>query len=170
MPTESTYNYRVVRQFAIMLLISVALMTAAMLATALLPTYSQIGAVAGWLLFLLRCVMGFSVGGEYTGVVAYLLEGAPQNRRGLIASLASAASEIGALLAVGISATTVALMDEASLQSWGWRIPVLFGALLAATVWIARSTMTRNLESDFGGTVELNFHPTGVVLTLSAPH
>jgi len=30
--------------------------------------------------------------------------------------------------------------------------------------------MTRNLESDFGGTVELNFHPTGVVLTLSAPH
>ena len=25
---------------------------------------------------LLRCVMGFSVGGEYTGVVAYLLEGA----------------------------------------------------------------------------------------------
>ena len=60
-----------------MLLMSVALMTAAMLATALLPTHAQIGAAAGWLLFLLRCVMGFSVGGEYTGVVAYLLEGAP---------------------------------------------------------------------------------------------
>src|SRR3982750_2480482 len=35
-----------------MLLMSVALMTAAMLATAALPTYSQIGAAAGWLLFL----------------------------------------------------------------------------------------------------------------------
>src|SRR3954471_13864236 len=51
-----------------MLLLSVALMTAAMLATALLRTWSQIGAAAGWLLILLRCVMGFSVGGEYTGV------------------------------------------------------------------------------------------------------
>jgi MHS family proline/betaine transporter-like MFS transporter len=129
-----------------MLLLSVALMTAAMLATALLPTYSQVGAAAGWLLFLLRCVMGFSVGGEYTGVVAYLLEGAPPNRRGLVASLASAASEIGALLAVGISALTVAVMDEAELQSWGWRIPFLFGAALAGTVWIARATMEESPE------------------------
>ena len=129
-----------------MLLLSVALMTAAMLATAALPTYSQIGAAAGWLLFLLRCVMGFSVGGEYTGVVAYLLEGAPASRRGLVASLASAASEIGALLAVAISAATVALMDEASLQSWGWRIPFLFGAGLAAAVWIARSTLEESPE------------------------
>jgi MFS transporter, MHS family, proline/betaine transporter len=129
-----------------MLLLSVALMTAAMLATAALPTYSQIGAAAGWLLFLLRCVMGFSVGGEYTGVVAYLLEGAPIHRRGLIASLASAASEIGALLAVGISALTVAVLDEASLQSWGWRIPFLFGAALAGTVWIARSRMEESPE------------------------
>jgi MHS family proline/betaine transporter-like MFS transporter len=129
-----------------MLLLSVALMTAAMLATAALPTFSQVGAAAGWLLFLLRCVMGFSVGGEYTGVVAYLLEGAPSHRRGLIASLASAASEIGALLAVGVSALTVALMDEASLQSWGWRIPFLVGAALAGTVWIARSTMEESPE------------------------
>jgi MFS transporter, MHS family, proline/betaine transporter len=129
-----------------MLLLSVGLMTAAMLATAALPTYTQIGLAAGWLLFLLRCVMGFSVGGEYTGVVAYLLEGAPPRRRGLVASLASAASEIGALLAVGISALTVALLDEASLQSWGWRIPFLFGAALAGTVWIARSTMEESPE------------------------
>jgi len=129
-----------------MLLLSVALMTAAMLATALLPTYAQVGAAAGWLLFLLRCVMGFSVGGEYTGVVAYLLEGAPRHRRGLIASMASAASEIGALLAVGVSAVTVASMSEASLASWGWRIPFLVGAGLAAAVWIARSTMEESPE------------------------
>ncbi len=129
-----------------MLLMSVALMTAAMLATALLPTRAQVGPMAGLLLFLLRCVMGFSVGGEYTGVVAYLLEGAPAHRRGLVASLASAASEIGALLAVGVSALTVALTSEASLQSWGWRIPFLFGAALAGSVWIARSTMEESPE------------------------
>src|SRR5690349_10462165 len=124
-----------------MLLLAVALMTAAMLATALLPTFAQVGPAAGVLLIVLRCVMGFSVGGEYTGVVAYLLEGAPEHRRGLLASSASAASEIGALLAVGVSALTVASLSEADLASWGWRIPFLVGAALAGTVWIARSAM-----------------------------
>jgi MHS family proline/betaine transporter-like MFS transporter len=129
-----------------MLLISVGVMTAAMLATALLPTRAQIGPAAGWLLLLLRCVMGFSVGGEYTGVVAYLLEGARPIRRGLIASSASAASEVGGLLAVGISALTVSAISDAALASWGWRIPFLFGAALAGSVWIARSTMHESPE------------------------
>ena len=124
-----------------MLLWSMAIMSGAMLLTALLPTYGQIGIAAAWLLFVLRCVMGFSVGGEYTGVIAYLLEGANPKRRGLIASLAAAASEVGALLAVGISALTVSLMSEADLTSWGWRVPFLFGALLAGGVWFARKSM-----------------------------
>ncbi len=129
-----------------MMLLSVALMTAAMLGTALLPTFAAAGPLAGWLLVLLRCVMGFSVGGEYTGVVAYLLEGAPPERRGLIASLASAASEVGALLAVGVSALVVWLLPPADLDGWGWRIPFLIGAALAASVWAARSTMQESPE------------------------
>jgi MHS family proline/betaine transporter-like MFS transporter len=124
-----------------MLLLSMALMSLAMLLTALLPTYAQIGPAAAWLLFGLRCVMGFSVGGEYTGVITYLLEGAAPHRRGLIASLAAAASEIGALLAVGVSAVTVAVLSEADLQAWGWRIPFFVGAALAGTVWLARHVM-----------------------------
>jgi MHS family proline/betaine transporter-like MFS transporter len=123
------------------MLISVALMTMTMLGTALLPTHAQAGAAAGWLLFLLRCVMGFSVGGEYIAVVAYLLEGAQPNRRGLITSLASASSEIGGLMAVGVSLLTVNSISPANLDSWGWRIPFLVGAVLAGSVWIARTTM-----------------------------
>jgi MHS family proline/betaine transporter-like MFS transporter len=129
-----------------MMLLSVALMTAAMLATALLPTRAMAGPAAGWLLLLLRCVMGFSVGGEYTGVVAYLLEGAPVQRRGLITSSASAASEVGGLLAVGISALTVSLMSAGELDTWGWRIPFFVGAALAGSVWVARSTMHESPE------------------------
>jgi MHS family proline/betaine transporter-like MFS transporter len=129
-----------------MMLLSVATMTAAMLVTALLPTRAAVGPAAGWLLLLLRCVMGFSVGGEYTGVVAYLLEGAPASRRGLITSCASAASEVGALLAVGVSALTVSITTTPQLDSWGWRIPFLVGAALAASVWFARSTMHESPE------------------------
>jgi len=129
-----------------MMLLSVALMTAAMLVTALLPTRAAVGPAAGWLLLVLRCVMGFSVGGEYTGVVAYLLEGAPVKRRGLITSSASAASEVGGLLAVAVSALTVSLMSASDLDRWGWRIPFFVGAALAASVWVARSTMEESPE------------------------
>ena len=142
-----------------MLLLSMLVMSVAMLATALLPTHAQAGAAAGWLLIGLRCVMGFSVGGEYTGVIAYLLEGSRPERRGLIASLAAAASEVGALLAVAVAALTVSLLPEAELQSWGWRIPFLVGAALAGAVWLARSSMEES--PDFvalreAGTLALN--------------
>ena len=117
-----------------MMLLSVALMTAAMLVTALLPTHAAVGPAAGWLLLLLRCVMGFSVGGEYTGVVAYLLEGAPERRRGLIASSASAASEVGgAARGRRFRTDGQPVASGANLDNWGWRIPFFVGAALAAS-------------------------------------
>lgn len=130
------------------LLGSMSLMTVAMLVTALLPTHAQIGPVAGLLLLLLRCVMSFSVGGEYTGVLTYLVEGAPPQRRGLVASLASAASEIGALLAVGIAALTTTLLDEQALDEWGWRLPFLFGAAMALATLVARSSLEESPSFD----------------------
>ncbi|EQB07696.1 MFS transporter [Novosphingobium lindaniclasticum] len=129
-----------------MMLLSMALMTTAMLATAAMPTYAQIGAASGWLLLLLRCVMAFSVGGEYTGVVAYLLEGAHRRRRGLVTSSAAAASEIGGLLAAAAAALTVAAMAPAELDDWGWRLPFLFGALLAGAVLLARARLEESPE------------------------
>jgi MHS family proline/betaine transporter-like MFS transporter len=123
------------------MLLSVAVMTAAMLATACLPTYAEIGAWAGWGLLLLRCATSFAVGGEYVGVVAYLFEGARPERRGLIVSSAAAASEVGALAAVGVSALTVHSLSPAELDAWGWRIPFLVGAALASVVWTARYAM-----------------------------
>jgi MHS family proline/betaine transporter-like MFS transporter len=37
-------------------------------------------------------------------------------------------------------------MSETALANWGWRIPFLFGAALAGTVWIARSNMHESPE------------------------
>lgn len=153
-----------------MMLASMALMTAAMLATALLPTRADVGPAAGWCLLALRCVMGFSVGGEYTGVVAYLLEGAARGRRGLVTSLAAMASEVGALLAAGVSALTVTLLGDADLESWGWRIPFFVGAALAACVLLARSTMQESPEFELQkarGTVPER--PLRLVLTKHRP-
>jgi MHS family proline/betaine transporter-like MFS transporter len=128
------------------MLLSMAVMTVAMLATALLPTMAQIGPAAGVLLVLIRCVMGFSVGGEYTGVVAYLLEGARESRRGLITSLAAAASEVGALLAAGVATIVVISMSDTDLATWGWRIPFFVGAALAGTILLARASIDESPE------------------------
>jgi MFS transporter, MHS family, proline/betaine transporter len=123
------------------LLISMTIMMAAMLLTGLLPTRSAAGLTAPALLFVLRCVMGFSVGGEYSGVLVYLVESSGARHRGLLVSLAAGASEVGALLAAGISALVTAAVTTAQLDSWGWRIPFLFGAVLAGVTLLLRSSM-----------------------------
>jgi MFS transporter, MHS family, proline/betaine transporter len=123
---------------------SMELMAIAMLVTGLLPSSERIGAAAGVLLVLLRCVMAFSVGGEYNGVIAYLVEGAKPERRGFIGSLAAASSEIGGLIAVAVAATVTATVDRAALDDWGWRIPFVVGALLAGSVWFARRAMAES--------------------------
>ena len=123
---------------------SMELMAIAMLVTGCLPSGARIGAAAGVLLVLLRCVMAFSVGGEYNGVIAYLVEGARPERRGLIGSLAAAASEIGGLIAVAVAAVVTAALDRAELDDWGWRIPFIVGALLAGSVWFARRSMAES--------------------------
>src|SRR5438445_528845 len=56
------------------------------------------------------------------------------------------------------TALTVSAMSGASLDAWGWRIPFLFGAALAGSVWIARSTMQESPDFDrqlANGTVPL---------------
>jgi MHS family proline/betaine transporter-like MFS transporter len=123
------------------LLISMSIMTVAMLLNGLLPTRAAAGLLAPALLFTLRCVMGFSVGGEYSGVLVYLVESSGVRHRGLIVSLAAGASEVGALLAAGISALVTSVLSTAQLDSWGWRIPFLFGALLAGVTLLLRSSM-----------------------------
>src|SRR5581483_4344891 len=85
------FGDRMGRRFT--LVISAGVMAAAMGITAVLPSYAQVGPAAGVLLSVLRGLMGFSVGGEYTGVLVYLLEVTPPRRRGYVASWAPATSQ-----------------------------------------------------------------------------
>lgn len=60
----------------------ILLMSAATLAIGLLPTYAAIGVAAPLLLLLMRCLQGFSAGGEYGGGAVYLAEFAEDRTRG----------------------------------------------------------------------------------------
>ncbi|WP_211461349.1 MFS transporter [Collimonas silvisoli] len=97
----------------------------------LAPTYAQIGFAAPALIVLARLLQGFAAGGEVGASTTLLIEYATPRTRGFYGSwqLASqgAATLVGALMATLLSA---ALPIE-SLESWGWRVPFLLGALIA---------------------------------------
>ncbi|MBX5453314.1 MAG: MFS transporter [Acidobacteriia bacterium] len=131
-----TIGDRIGRRFVLML--SVSLMGAGTTAIALLPSYSSVGVAGPLLLLLVRMFQGFSVGGEYTGSVAYLVETAPPHRRGFAGSMANIGSTAGVLLAAGVAAVTVTFAGEQALISWAWRLPFLFGGVLAMGALAAR--------------------------------
>ena len=124
------------------LLGSASIMAVALLLNGLLPGEASIGVLAPLGLFVLRLAMGFAVGGEYSGILVYLLETADARSRGLVVSLAPAASGVGTLLAVGCTAIVSALLSQSQLDAWGWRIPVLFGAALALAILALRTSLT----------------------------
>ena len=131
-----TIGDRVGRRFV--LLLSVTLMGVGTTAIALLPTYEAAGIGAPVLLLLVRLFQGFSVGGEYTGSVAYLIETAPPGRRGFAGSMANIGSTSGVLLASAVAAAAVTFADKAQLESWAWRLPFLLGGVLATGALLLR--------------------------------
>jgi MHS family proline/betaine transporter-like MFS transporter len=117
---------------------SIVLMGIATTAMAILPTYEAIGVGAPVLLLLIRVLQGFSVGGEYTGSVAYLVETAPGKRRGLAGSVANIGATAGMLLAAGVATATVMLASSAEVQRWAWRVSFLVGGVIAVAGYVLR--------------------------------
>ncbi|MBR8005005.1 MFS transporter [Burkholderia vietnamiensis] len=94
----------------------------------LLPTYASIGYWAPLLLTIIRCVQGFSAGGEYAGACAYVMEHAPRRRRAFFGSFVPVST-----FSSFACAAVVAYLLESSLSSqamidWGWRVPFLIAA------------------------------------------
>jgi MFS transporter, MHS family, alpha-ketoglutarate permease len=120
------------------LLISVSLMCAGSLLIALNPGYAVIGDWAPALLLLARIMQGFSIGGEYGSSATYLSEMATPKRRGFYSSFQYVTIVLGHLLALGMQILLQKwLLTSEELHEWGWRIPFLFGSVLAVVaIWL----------------------------------
>ncbi len=112
------------------LTLAITMMSVPMLGTALLPTYDSIGWLAPILLIVFRMVQGFSSGGEYSGTLVFLTEGANTGRRGRTVAIATTYAGVGILLAALVTAIIGSLTTDAQMDSWGWRLPYLFGSLI----------------------------------------
>lgn len=113
------------------LVLSVLLMGAATTLIGLLPSYEQVGVLAPLALVVLRCVQGIAAGGEWSGSAAYLVENAPDNRRGLYASLISGTAALAFLVGSAVALVLSVGMAPEALLSWGWRVPFLLAAPLS---------------------------------------
>jgi len=112
------------------LLISVMLMAIPTTLIGFLPTYENIGWYAALLLVLLRLFQGLSVGGEFTGSISFLVEKAPEGKRGFFGSWSTFGVFGGMLLGSGLASIITSLLTTEQLHEFGWRIPFLFGAVI----------------------------------------
>jgi MFS transporter, MHS family, proline/betaine transporter len=119
---------RIGRQRVLALVI--LLMAGSTVAIGLLPNYAAIGVFAPLLLLLLRCLQGFSAGGEYGAGASFLAEYAPDRHRGFIVSFLVWSVVIGFLLGSATVTGLEAVLSESAMESYGWRIPFLLAGVL----------------------------------------
>jgi MHS family alpha-ketoglutarate permease-like MFS transporter len=120
------------------LTLSVTLMCAGSLLIAVTPGYATIGVFAPALLVLARLMQGLSVGGEYGASATYLSEMAGRERRGFYSSFQYVTLIAGQLTALLVLLVLQLVMDEATLDAWGWRVPFAIGGVLAIVVFRIR--------------------------------
>ena len=100
-------------------------MTASTVCIGLLPGALQIGIWAPALLLLFRVLQGFSASGEYAGASAYLVEYAPEGKRGIYAAVVPGSTAAGLLFGSLMATVLTASPTDAQMESWGWRLPFL---------------------------------------------
>jgi MHS family proline/betaine transporter-like MFS transporter len=119
---------RIGRQRVLALVI--ILMSGSTFVIGLVPSYESIGVAAPLLLLFLRCVQGFSAGGEYGSGACYLAEFAPDKHRGFVVSFLVWSVVVGFLLGSLTVTALETLLPAAAMESYGWRIPFLIAGVL----------------------------------------
>ncbi len=106
-----------------------------------LPGYSTAGALAPWLLCLLRFGQGVGLGGEWGGAALLATENAPHGQRAWFGMFPQLGPPIGFLMANGLFLLLILGLGEQSFVAWAWRIPFLLSAALVAIGLYVRVTV-----------------------------
>lgn len=123
------------------MLLSFALMGAAIVGLALTPSYAAIGPAAPLAVLILRLVQGFALGGDVGPTTSFLLEVAPPDKRGVYCALQYASQGMSTLLSGAIGVTLSRLLDAGTLQAYGWRAAFLFGAVILPIGYVIRRSV-----------------------------
>jgi len=110
------------------LALTILIMAGATTVIGLLPTYAAVGTLAPLLLAIVRCVQGFSAGGEYAGACAYLMEHAPRHQRARYGSFIPVSTFLSFASAALVASGLDAMLSPEAMSNWGWRIPFIAAA------------------------------------------
>ena len=122
------YADRKGRKAALQLIIG--LMTLSMAIIAFAPPYAAIGIAAPLLMVFARLLQGFATGGEFASATSFLVEMAPPGRRGFYGSLQMVGQSLAALSGAIAGALVTRGLTPEQIDSWGWRLPFIFGLLI----------------------------------------
>ncbi|BAO63170.1 major facilitator family transporter [Pseudomonas protegens Cab57] len=129
------------------MLLTLVMMAVGTGSIAILPSYESIGIAAPILLVLTRLIQGLAWGGEAGPATTYILEAAPAHKRGTYACWQVVAQGVAAMAAGTVGYTLTQVLSPEDLNSWGWRVPFVFGLLvLPIGIYIRR-----NLAETFHG-------------------
>ena len=155
------------------LTLSVSLMCGGSLMIAVAPTYASSGLLSPAILVLARMIQGLSLGGEYGSSATYLSEMAGRERRGFWSSFQYVTLIAGQLVALALLLLLQALLPEADLERWGWRLAFAVGALLAVVVFVIRRRLSESPSFDANpvtrssGTSLFRDHPREALLVMA---
>ncbi|WNN43677.1 MULTISPECIES: MFS transporter [Winslowiella] len=124
------------------LIVTLSIMAMGTFLIVLIPSYNAIGFWAPLIVLVGRLLQGFSAGAELGGVSVYLAEIATPGKKGFYTSWQSGSQQVAIMVAAAMGFALNALLDEAAIGDWGWRIPFLFGCLIVPFIFFLR----RNLE------------------------
>ena len=128
------------------LLITIGLMTFSATATGLLPGYSAIGVWAPVLLIGVRLCQGLSTGGEYAGAMTYIVEAAPDRKRGMLAGFLPMGTLSGNVAAIGMVVGLQVALPQHDMATWGWRIPFFLALPLGLTAVVLRMRLDETFD------------------------
>jgi MFS transporter, MHS family, proline/betaine transporter len=111
------------------MLASIVLMTIGTGLMAIMPTYNTIGILAPIAVLLARLLQGFAVAGEFGSATAFLVEHS-KDRKGFFASFQWFGQGIAAVLSSFFGVILFSWLTTDQIESWGWRVPFLFGLLI----------------------------------------
>jgi MFS transporter, MHS family, citrate/tricarballylate:H+ symporter len=112
----------------------------------LIPPYASIGIAAPILAIGFRLIQGFALGGEVGPSTAFLMEAAPPLRRGLYISLQATSADVAVMVAGLVGVGLASVLDPAALNSWGWRVALLAGAIIIPFGLLLRRTLGETLQ------------------------
>ncbi|WP_277182819.1 MFS transporter, partial [Caballeronia sp. BR00000012568055] len=119
--------------------LTVWLMALGTAAIGMLPTYETIGLAAPILLVICRLAQGLALGGETTGSTSYIVESAPENRRGLWLGCTLIFSHLPNAVVAALLISLQWAAGKSAYADWLWRVPFLVGGLIGIVgFWLRR--------------------------------